>query len=102
MKTSLIVAIGIIFIAVGLLFSALALRIGRPESVEKAPISKPCSKIFDIIGSLTLILGILDLVFFRSITKSVLQGAALVYLIAVTILFIVFSSMIGALGGKKK
>ena len=98
MQKGYIIALGIAFIAAGAFFCLIALYLSRPESVKKAAISKPSSIIFYIIGALTLVMGLLALIFLSSLTKSAVQIGSLLYLVLLTVLFAIFTFM---LKGKK-
>ena len=89
-----IIPIAIVFLVAGIIFCIIAMYLGRPSSVQKAPISKPCSIIFYIIGALTVVNGIMALIFKDILTKHALQIAALLYLAAITVLLSVFSFLI--------
>ena len=100
MNGSFLIAIGIVFIVVGLIFCAIAFFLNLPSSVQKASISKPAGIIFYIIGAVTLIIGILDLLFKDSITRTAMQGFALAYLVVITIMFSLFTALVGKKNGK--
>ena len=95
-----IILFGIVFIIIGLVACGVAFYLGRPESVKKAAIAKPSSIIFYIIGALTVVTGILFLIFSKDLTKKAFQIFVLSYLVCLTVLMCVFTALI-KVGGKK-
>lgn len=91
MKTILF---GIVFILMGLVSCGIAFYLGRPESIKKAPISKPSSKIFYLIGALTFALGLILIIFANDFTKKAFQLSVIIYLACLTILLFVYTRLI--------
>lgn len=94
MNPSLLLACGIAFVVVGLLFAAAGFYLKLPASVQKAPISAVAGTIFYIIGAMTVIAGILALVFHAGAPKLGVEIGLLLYLAAVIVLLIVFTQLI--------
>ncbi len=94
MNPSLLLACGIAFVVVGILFAAAGFYLKLPASVQKAPISAVAGIIFYIIGAMTVIAGILALVFHSGATKTAVELVLLIYLAAVTILLIIFTLLV--------
>lgn len=90
----MIFAAGIVFVAAGILFCAVAFFLSLPKSVEKAAVSGPAGKIFYIIGALTFVSGILALIFKDSVSRLAAEFFAVAYLAALTVLISVFSFML--------
>ena len=99
MKTSFIIAGGIVFVLVGLLFCAAAVYLSKSAASKKSAISKPGSVVFYIIGAMTLVMGLLALVFGSQLTKSMVQIGCFIYLVALVVLFAVFCSMLKVKNG---
>ncbi|MBO4319906.1 MAG: hypothetical protein J5857_05500 [Treponema sp.] len=99
MKTTSIIAGGIVFILVGLAFCGAAVYLSKNSASKKSPISKPGSVIFYIIGAMTLVMGVLALVFGSELTKSMVRLACFIYLVALVVLFAVFCSMLKVKNG---
>ena len=95
-----IILFGIMFILIGLVSCGVAFYLGRPESVKKAPISKPSSIIFYIIGALTFVTGLLFLIFSKEMEKNTFQIFVLIYLGCLTVLLCIFTGLIKK-GAKK-
>ena len=94
------IILGIVFLIVGLAFCAIAMYLGRPESVKKAPIYKPSSVIFYLIGALTFAVGLVMLIFSKELTKAGIQICALIYLLVLTVIFSIFTYMIKGIDKK--
>lgn len=94
MQKGYIIALAVAFMVVGAFFCAIAAFLSRPESVKKAAVSKPSSIIFFMLGALTIVFGLLALLFCGSLTKAALQIGALLYLVLLTILSAVFTCML--------
>ncbi len=94
MKPNTVILVSILCIVMGTVFTAIALYLGKPESVKKAPIAKKSSTIFHIIGAVTIAFGITGLVLGKQVPKTIVQGAALAYLVILTTLFIIYSIII--------
>ncbi len=101
MNTTFVLGVGIIFIVVAVIFSAIAFFLSLPSSVEKAAISRPAGIIFYVIGALTFVIGILTLMFRKEMTRNLMEGFALVYLVVITILFAMFTALVGKKNGKE-
>ena len=99
MNPALLVACGIAFLVVGLLFAAAGFYLKQPSSVQKAPISAVAGTIFYIIGSLTAVVGVLALCFHDGVRKTSVELGLLLYLAAVPVLLVVFTRLIKTSGG---
>ena len=100
MNAALIICLGITFIAIGIIFCAIAMYLASPNVSKKATISKPSSIIFYIIGALTAVSGVLALIFRSIITKTALQITSLIYLVALIILLSIFTYMLKGIDKK--
>lgn len=99
MKTTSIIAGGIVFILVGLAFVGVAVYLSRSAASNKSSVSKAGSVIFYVIGAMTLVMGLLALVFGSQLTKSMVQIGCFIYLVALVVLFAVFCSMLKVKNG---
>lgn len=99
MKIGSIIAGGIIFILVGLAFCGAAVYLSKGSAARKSSISKPGSVVFYIIGAMTLVMGVMALVFGSQLTKSMVRVACFIYLVALVVLFAVFCSMLKVKNG---
>ncbi len=93
MNPSRILLGAIAFMIAGIAFCSVAFYLKRPESVKKAPLSATAGTIFYIIGALTFITGLMALLFRNEVSKTVIEVFFLIYLIALTVIFFVFYSM---------
>ena len=94
MNPVVLLACGIAFVVVGLLFAAAGFYLKLPSSVQRAPISRISGTIFYIIGALTVIAGIFAIAFHAGAAKVVVEICLLLYLAVVTVLLVVFTWLI--------
>lgn len=88
MNTTKVLVIGIVFLLVGLILCFLA---------YKAKSTKAAHMIFNIIGSVTSVMGLMAIVMHSSITKLAIEIAGLIYLVFLIVIMSIFNFMIKGL-----
>lgn len=92
MSNGFILAIGFIFLFVGIAFATVSFFLNNGH--EHKLISKTGGILFFIIGFMTAIIGLLTLAFHKEITKKTIQMGALFYLILLTVILCIFVAVV--------
>ncbi len=84
MNTTILIIACIAFIIVGAILSTLSFIFKEPKSA---------SRLFLIVGSITLVMGIMGLIMHSELTKAAVQLAGLIYLVLLIIAMVIFTTM---------
>ena len=105
MHTYSLIAISIAFIIMGIVFCILSLSVGsdaKGTSNDTSSMGKISSIIFFIIGFITVIVGLLGVIFHKEATKTAIQAVVLVYILLLLILLIIFAAIMKIVSKKDR
>jgi hypothetical protein len=101
MNSNTLLALGIIFVIVGIVFAVFSFFI-KNSPASAIPLNKCGGTIFFVIGFLTIVVGILGIGFHKEATRNAVQIVALLYILILMILIFIFTLIMNSANKKAK